>query len=190
MTALALDAKISDLNLREVWERARNRRGLMTVLGREGANRVVANFRQLTERGNRFDAPSTGYWESAANSVHSEALDDSRAVISINHVGVRLHYLGGEVRAVAKKRLTIPAIAAAHGKRATEFQGLWLMKKHGVPIALARTIPGDGKKKAFEVVYWLRKSVLHRAEPDTLPAISDLQDALTDRAQRWFARNN
>ena len=183
--ALTLTLDRPAFDLQDVFARVRNPRGLLGVLGREAANATRANFRQLTEQGNRFDAPSTGYWEGAAQSTASTVISDNAVVVWTNQVGVRLHYLGGDVRPTLKKWLTIPAIAAAHGKRATEFQKLWLMKKNGQPIALARTIP-DTKPPKFEIVFWLRKHTKHLPDRTVLPSPSDLADRLRGRAAAYL----
>jgi hypothetical protein len=185
---LSINLKESGLNLEDYALRVRNRRGLMAVLGAEGVRQVQANFQKLEGRGNRLGAPSTGYYTDAARLTSSQVTSDFAATVSINKVGIRLHSLGGEVTPVTKKWLTIPAIPAAHGRKAESFGNtLWLMKKQGVPIALARTI-GEPKDHKFEVVYWLRKSVKHRADPETLPNLGDLATSLRDRAASYYQR--
>ena len=58
----------------------------------------------------------------------------------------------------------------------------------GIDIALARTV-GDAKPKKFQVVFWLKKSVKHRADPETLPNLAELSDALRQRAAAYLTRD-
>jgi hypothetical protein len=181
----------SDLNLKSLYDSVRNRRGLMTVLGAEGKVQVQRNFRQRAGVPNKLGAPSTGYWESAAQGTSSRLVSDTTANVSVNQVGIRLHLLGGTVRPVTRKYLTIPAIAEAHGKRATEIPGLFVLRnKAGFPCALARHEPGHGKSDFEGVViyFWLVKSAKHRPDPTVLPSTAVLGQALRRRATAYYQR--
>lgn len=175
---------------------------LNPIVGRAARNVYVEHFRAKNRRSpNRFGAKRTNYYLGAARATTFRAVDDG-VVISVNQVGVRLHYFGGVVRAgkgvssssgKATKFLTIPARAEAHGKRASEFPDLIVLRRgghqHGEPFALARAVSTsiafrkgrDGQRRSVsrgeqggEIMFWLKREVRVPADPDILPQPIDV----------------
>jgi len=183
---LKIDFDKTDLSLSDFANKVRNRRGLANVLGRAAANEFKRNFRQLAGKGNRLGGASTGYWRGAAEGTQFQVVSDSAVAVIVNQIGVRLHYLGGAVRPTTSKYLTIPNIPEAHGKRAREFTDLFVVhNKAGFPCALGRSIPGSDKP---QIVFWLKKSVKHRADQETIPNEETLYNALRQTAGQYYAR--
>lgn len=153
---------------------------------KSGGNRVQAaiqkNFTDLAAKSN-----SRRYWKDARNSTKVEMRGDSCSV-SVNHKGVRLHWLGGEVRPTGKpsestgrptRRLLIPFAESPLRKRRetlAETMGSSGMKEYRVVV-----IKGDGRcpllaavrprKKKTDII-WLGRLV-HRARfhprPEVIP---------------------
>lgn len=122
--------------------------------------------------------------------------DDKGVDLYIEHESIRQRVFGGTIKPVNKKYLTIPAIAAAYGKKATEFSTLKVLFGHvagGIgPVALyeptkekegkqGRKANGEYKAKKLvskkKIFYWLVKEVTQQGEPDIIP--SDVQYANT-----------
>jgi len=87
------------------------------------------------------------------------------------------------VKARAAKYLTIPATAAAFGRRAREIAGLFLVKfKSGVK-ALAKR---DGK--GLKVFYWLKESVTLPQDRELLPSDEQLLNAAEKGARDYIKK--
>lgn len=111
------------------------------------------------------------------------------ATINIDHPGLFQRRYGGPIHARAGSALTIPASAAARGRRAGEFSGLRLASAINpatgrLQPALVRSLaapapvrnrgqsraPSADAPRAGEVMYWLTKYVYQRPDPTVLPS--------------------
>jgi hypothetical protein len=159
---------------------------------------------------NKRGWPSTGFWADAARATNYRVIADD-VWISVNKLGVRQRYQGGEIHPTEGKYLTIPARSEAYGKRAREFDNLRLafhrvagtVEAYALVVAEAQEVSIGRKRKAGSrkvegggtvgdaVMFWLVKSVRQAADPDVLPpdnlieatAIETINDAV-DRAMR------
>lgn len=108
------------------------------------------------ERANSLGGTRTHYWQKAGQSIVTEDVSDG-FILSVNHVGVRLHLFGGRVEpgvniswATGKptKMLAIPKDAEAYGKTTADFAGeletLWT-RKGGEPRPWALAYPLSAK---------------------------------------------
>jgi hypothetical protein len=120
----------------------------------------------------RLGATPTGYYATKAESVEARATGDA-AIVSIATGGGREAFarVFGEVtvRARSGKYLTIPATAAAYGRRAREFDGLRFIPFPNGTKALAK-VTGTGKDRKTQVFYWLKESVLLPQDRSILPS--------------------
>jgi len=122
---------------------------LLNVMGRAATNLVREHlFDRNKENPNKMGGERTGYYASAARATHFDVSGDG-VTISINQVGIALHYYGGTVTPGAHassfsgkptQYLTIPARAEAYGHRASEFSDLIVLWGKNGPYALARAV--------------------------------------------------
>jgi len=152
-------------------------------VGRAVVKEVRENFQSLPP--NR-DFPSTGFWQRAADATAYEITTDGVRVV-VDQIGVRQRLLGGPITPVHGKFLTIPAIAAAYGHRAADFDNLkiahvdfhpfgpWYRGYSG--LALVRADADDRKPSRIvpvSIYFWLVTSVNQEPNPDVLPWIGDM----------------
>lgn len=164
-------------------------KSIAMVAGRSGRNTVRDHLFAINGgRANKLGGRRTNFYTRAARSTRFTH-DESGAVIAIKHTGVRLQYHGGTITAgqngSGKKFLTIPVSPKAHGKRASEFDGLKLIPlKPANKALLVLPPPKHAKNKSIgEVLYVLKRSVTIPADRGILPsderilnnAASDLQ---------------
>jgi len=122
-------------------------------------------------------AKPTGYLAKTADSVESRS-DAEKATVTI--VGGIYARAMRDVEVIARncKYLTIPAIAAAYGRRAREFESLRFVVFPSGAKALAKeefvTVPGKRKKERrvpkLTVYFWLRPSVRLPQDRGLLPS--------------------
>ncbi len=161
-----------------------NRNLLSDAAGGSAAAQLRAHFNARNNTPNRLGGERTNYWASVADSTAHQVTDDG-FLLFVDHLGVTLHYEGGEIRPVNAKFLTIPASAEAHGKKAREFPDL-------VPIffdkgtadtksfgALIRPHDDD----TFDVIFWLAKRAKITADKTVLPTEPELVNAALDGAR-------
>lgn len=143
---------------------------------------------------------STGFWADAARSTHAEPTDIG-CVVSINKVGFRQRYYGGEIKPVNKTYLTLPARGEFYGARAREFTNLrFVLFKSGSAAlviedggaekinSLGSTRSVGGKKSAGMVAFWLVKSVRQQPDPGVIPSDKAITNIAVDAAQGALQR--
>jgi hypothetical protein len=124
------------------------------IAGRAGQNFVRDYlFKFNTSHPNKMGGDRTNFYAQAARGT-TWASDEIKAVISINQVGIRQRWLGGEIKARKGKYLTIPARAEAYGKRAREFPDLTLVFIGGKPalVQANQTVLKDRVREKAEKV--------------------------------------
>lgn len=145
-------------------------------------------------RTNKLGGKTTGYWMAVADSVKAEA-DAASATVRVTHRGAALHYYGtaglpggvlapkgtSEVTGKPIESLSIPVIAAAHGKTPAEVPGLYWRPIKGKK-AHAGLFLQAGPKKAKTDVMWfaLVRSMTLKADPKVLPGEDELRKAVAD----------
>lgn len=155
------------------------------ALRRSGANRVAGSVRRhLLEL--KAATGSRKWWGKAARSVQvAPEEEEGRAVVAINHRGVRLQWKGGEVRPTGRpsevtgkptKSLLIPFADSPLRKRGISLAELRVPKesihvirsKKGCPILVA----GIEKKRRTNLIWLgkLVKSAHFDARPEVLPS--------------------
>lgn len=153
------------------------------VVGQAAAKTYQQHFIGLERtRANAIGGRRTNFYGKAAKATNFAVVPDG-VVISVNQTGIAQRFYGGKIVPKAgKKFLTIPAIPAAHGHTAADFDLELVYGLNGEPYALARPDyrardqaasgqrPSRGLlKKKREIVFWLEKSVTQKADPTVLP---------------------
>ena len=178
----------------------------------KGVTRLLTDyFRGLdSSHANDMGGKRTHYYAQAARSVFYTITDDG-VVVSVNQLGLALHYYGGTVTPTAgHKYLTIPVDPSAYGHRASEFDNLefqWGLTRGGKPRPMFLVEKSDWKFKvtrnrttgskqvtgaehnAGKIMYYLALSATLDPNPDLLPS-EDLiaQTALTAMTRQVTAR--
>lgn len=177
---------------------------LNPIVGRSARNVVREYlFAYNGSHGNRLGGSRTNYYTGAARGTQFQVAGD-QVVVSINQVGFAQRYYGGTIKPVAKKFLTIPARAEAHGKRASEFPDLIVLFGRNGPYALARagsTKIGFGHADASghrgvisrgeqggEIMFWLVKSVTQQPNPDVIPTESAISKQVNQDVGAYVQR--
>jgi hypothetical protein len=150
---------------------------------------------------------STGFWARAARSTSWTATNDG-VTISINQIGVRQRFYGGEIRAVEAKFLTIPISASAYGKTSKDFpdaflirtaKGAYIVRYGGTITATGklsekkRTITNYGKKQTkakatLEFLFKLVRSVNQKEDRTVLPHFMTYRQVLFNQLEKIVAR--
>jgi len=154
-------------------------RGALAAGGRAMKGAIVQNLNRLGTN-QRYSAASTGFYQRAAQSIAEPQTGHGSVTVSITQSGLRQRWLGGPIRPVTAKYLTIPAQEAAYGKRAADFPDLTLAfmgrSTTGLPIfALIEGTPSLTRKK--NVLFWLVRSVEQEGNSDVLPDEDQLKSA-------------
>lgn len=131
---------------------------------------IVEASRTRHKTAESLGAQPTGYLERAAEGVSSTGEKDAAIVILAGDVGGFARAFG-DVTITPKKGkfLTIPAKAAAYGKRAGEIDGLELIvfkRDDSFAMALGKRLESG----TVDVWYWLRRKVFQRQDRGLLPS--------------------
>lgn len=205
-TAITITDKVSPILAR--FQNVLKTGAIENVMGRAVVNKLQAHFLQLNaSRANELGGDRTNFYAGAAKSTNSQARP-GEVKISVNQVGIRQRYEGGEIRPLAGKYLTIPASAEAYGHRAREFSDLrfgFAENKFGnLQPALVRASSSqvkfgrqknDGTRavkqtgsRGGEVMYFLCPRVFQRADPTVIPPEAELADAAVSVANKFITR--
>jgi hypothetical protein len=160
------------------------------------------HLRELDTRGIRLGGQRTHFYGEAASNTTGQAEGD-QVRVSINKQGIRQRFFGGEIKAVNSKFLTIPARAEAHGKTAREFNNLRFVMFASGTAALVEAARTDirfnkGKDKNWTgleeigragggVMFWLKRSVTQRPDPEVVPSTEKLGAVLRESAANYMA---
>lgn len=151
-------------------------------------------------RPNRLGGRRTNFYGKAAQATTFTVAGDG-VVITISKQGMRQRFSGGVITPVNAKYLTIPATAAAHGKRAREFgdlkfafipgKGAALVRKATVTKNVGRKQKGGSYAQQVVVqegdaVFWLRKRVTQRPDPTVIPNQQDFTTAISADLNVWM----
>ena len=96
--------------------------------------------------------------------------------VRIDVPGITRAYRDLTIKPRFRKALTIPMHRSSYGKRAGEFNDLFLLKKKNGKAFLAHTVGG---KLVF--MYYLAKSVFQKRDERLMPSDQTLADNLTSR---------
>jgi hypothetical protein len=110
----------------------KNPSALNTIIGRKVSRAVITHFQTYSaSHPNKLGGRRTNYVASMGDATTYTA-DSNGAKISVSQEGARLRIEGGTITPKKRKYLTIPAIAEAYGKRASEFNNItFLYRREG-----------------------------------------------------------
>ena len=145
------------------------------VMAKAASEVVKDNFVALDRSRHRS---GTFHFYGRAARATSSGVQGRSAYVSIDHEGIALRRFGGTVKPRNGKYLTIPAIDAAHGKRAREFDNLHFRRN---------ATGGNGRlcDEGGRVFYWLVKQTTHIADPTVIPTDGAIQEAAVDAMKEW-----
>lgn len=183
-------------------------RAIDNALG-QGAARVVRHHlvaKNATP--NKLGGRRTNFYNRAAQSVNVQVPAPGTSVVSINKVGLRQRLEGGWIRPTGgRKFLTIPAIAEAHGRRASEFSNLrfgYTQGRNGglVPALVeasstqlkfgrqrkdgtrAVSVTGSSGGRAY---FFLARQVFQQADPSVLPTQQQIAEGAAEGGRNLLA---
>lgn len=147
---------------------------------------------------NKWGAPSTGYWHSAAANTYGVTGDHGVTLVT-DKIGVRQHFLGGPIYPINARLLSIPACAETHGKTPRDFTGLVVTVLPSEQYALLALIkssdldfvrdPRNRLRAASKAMFWLASRVNQVPEPDVIPSDKEFNDII-DRTLHELLRTN
>ena len=170
---------------------------LYEEIGRDTVELVRDNFYSLPSNERGF--PTTHFWGRAAEATQYDA-DQDAVRITVNQVGVRQRFLGGDIDPVRAKFLTIPAIAETYGHRAADFSNLKIVRGpfqmytgRLVSLALAPADWTRDKSSPYSskgVYFWLVGHVSQDPNPDVLPSDDEILDTAFLVVDRFLANKS
>lgn len=183
-------------------------RRLASAVGPACSRLVQRHFRGLGT--NQRGWPSTHFWSRAAKAT-SWSREPEGVMISVNQIGVRQRWLGGTIKPVNARALTIPVSPVAYGHRASEFPGLFLLKtKKGAFLAqrgvekartekisaklrkaLVGSMGGNANQRQrarLNILFKLVGSVDQAPDPDVLPSMAELSATATAAIKEALAK--
>jgi hypothetical protein len=173
------------------------------VVGRVARNTVRAHLYGLANKRHR---PNVGqnFYEDAADATQYRQTD-SGVEVYIPKTGIAQRYYGGTITPVNSQYLTIPAIPAAYGKIAREFDNLSVMWRNHIPIALVEnasqgvSFTRRRKKGTYKyqtkrgeettpgkIFFWLVKSVTQSSDPTVLPTETELLETIQQALEQYL----
>lgn len=172
----------ASLGLAAIAKKVRNKPALLRVLGRQASQDLKTHFRKKdTTEPNRLGARRTHYWREVADSVSVGEPGADSIKVNIGHPTISQKVYGGQITAKRVKALTIPMHPEAHGRMASEIDGLFPYKDDQGKGYLARAAGGG-----IEVMYALRKSVNQDPDPTALPGVAGLYRKLMPVARKFL----
>ena len=184
---------------------------LLTVLAREGNNRLRSHFQQRDQTPNALGGTRTHFWQQIADSVSSRRGGPGQLLISITDPRFNQKVFGGDIVPKNAKALTIPVNPAASGQTAgramlgpfqdpSEDGSVGFERASGQKLILitwkspkgnsigALCTKADPAGKFLEVVFLLVTRVSQAPDPQALPDQAAWSAALLDRARSYVGR--
>lgn len=142
----------------------------------------MGDYRHATA--SRLGAKPTGHFQKIAAAVESHA-NDSEAYITVpSWSGLSRAFRDVTIEPTSgKKWLTIPATAAAYGRRAGDFSDLKFVPLGKDLAALMTRAKSDAK---MTPVFWLKKRIFQKQDRSLLPSDELLGNVVEDAAIVWM----
>lgn len=155
---------------------AKSRRAY-AAMGASVAELIRRHLVEKDQTPNQLGGRRTHFYAAAAQQTFWTAAED-HAEVTVAKDGIRQRLLGGTIRPVNAKALTIPIAAEAYGRRASEFgPELRLLKSNGGPDGNTVGVLVLGEGVNAQALYVLRTLVTQEADPSVLPEDDDLMAA-------------
>lgn len=107
--------------------------------------------------------------------------DVSEGEAQIDIPGITRAYRDLDIRPRFRQSLTIPMHSAAYGKKASEIDGLFVVKKKNGSAFLAKNMGGN-----LAFMYFLAKHVHQSRDPRLLPSDGSYADNIFSRLISWI----
>ncbi len=156
--------------------------------------KVKANFDILSRTPNKLGGQTTAFWKRAGDSVTTK-VSGSTVTLTITQKGVALQYYGGTVKPSGKpseitgkpiKFLTIPKVAAAHGKSVATLRSLGVDLYPGRGGLLRQA--GDTRNPDTDEMWFvLAKKATIKPNPRVLPPASEITAAAAEALDNALA---
>ena len=167
--------------------------GVMAQATRTVGNLVKDHLIRLNaQRPNALGGNRTNYYARAARGV---LIEPPAGLVTIVQRGFRYQVKGGTIRPSGRlslitgkpiTHLTIPISPKAHGKNPSDLGPLFLLRSKERNQAYLARQQGRGKNAGIELLYVLKSSVTHHADPALLPSQQDVHAALHEALSRYF----
>jgi hypothetical protein len=132
----------------------------------------IAQDNEHHKSANSLGADRTGFYERARQNTQQPTVVPEGVIVSILQAGIAQRYFGGTIDAKAGGYLTIPALAAAYGRRAREFDLRFVIFGNTGKAAL---VDDQG-----DVYYWLVRQVTQSGDATILPS----EDEVIENAKK------
>lgn len=151
----------------------------------------------------------TNYWAEAARQT-AWSVEGNAALVTVNQPGIASRQKAQTITPKNKKYLTVPAIAEAHGRVASDFGNLRYVEFHKKDGSIARALMEGGPKGAtkgqsgkrvpglnlyrkltghhWRVYFWLVKAVNIKADPGAFPDWRDVAMVARQAVMNYFAK--
>jgi hypothetical protein len=127
---------------------------------------LIAQDDEHHKSANSLGADRTGFYERARQNTQQPTVVPEGVVVSILQAGIAQRYFGGDIDAKPGGYLTIPALAAAYGRRAREFDLRFVIFGKTGKAAL---LDAEGS-----VYYWLVRHVTQSGDATILPTEEEM----------------
>lgn len=157
------------------------------VAGNAVANKLKKHFRERNQEPNAEGWKKSGFWAQIRDSV--QVLDEGNgAVVQINDPRFNLKFYGGTVTPKRGRALSIPLHEEFKGVLPSTFpkdKFFFLPNEDGDNVGILAEHLGNN---TIRPAYLLRSKTTHKADPDALPPMADLQAEALTAVQRFFER--
>jgi len=186
--AYVIDSATPALN--EILRTLRDRSAVNNVIATAGTQVVQKHFVKMAmSNRNKFGRPAT-FWKRMRGATRAESSMTEAAIVMPNEVAQR--YFGGPIKPTGgRKMLTIPISRISYGKSALEFEDLFVLKigKDGGDSKTSnKAYLARNTAKGLELLYVLKSSVIQQGNPDVLPRLDEIQEAVTAAISTYIQR--
>jgi len=188
------------------------RRELNDALAIRLRRELKEHFAIKNREPNKMNAPKSNFWRQVADATDVAEVTDTGATVAVAEQRFNIQLFGGTILPRTKKFLTIPLIAEARGKFASDYEkdnkrrlftipgkrALFEQTSEGTGKSAPSGVKGRvrGKNRSFSVslaakpniraVYALARKVTIKADPTALPRAADLLTALQEEADDFM----
>lgn len=182
------DGATAELQAFEAKLSGEGRQRLLTRAGKRLEVLLRKHFLAKDARPNKRGWPKQHFWLRMRRATALTKADHRRAVVTVADPAFAAKVYGATIRAKESRALTIPLRPESYGRRASEFDGLFLLRSRKGNAFLARPRQ-DGESLRASLLYLLKKTVRTPADPTALPPASAV-DQQMQRAIASHLRSN
>lgn len=175
-TVVAITTDTATPAIRRLVVRASGR-SAFAAMAASVANLIREHLVRKDQIPNRLGGTRTHFYAAAARGTNWTAGDNS-AEVTIAKDGIRQRLLGGTIRPVNRKFLTVPVSPLAHGRTAAEFGAELRLVVFGGTASNANAFGMLvlGRGAVANVLYLLVRKVTQAPDPTVLPTDQEIAD--------------